>query len=343
MGQTLTPAAGFASLFLFNSMRWPLEVFPTMLNATIRARVSYQRIVKFLKSAEVTGLLAAEADDLGTELRDGNSALANDDLFSGLDVHQGLHASSTADSHTDECILEIRDVTIGWNPPQHLAASESAEAESSTACTCFRKNQTTSGPSLENAAVADGWCRSCWALFSTESTTEYDALPGQSSHEEEGIELPNHVRNPLAATSLALPHSVVIKEPKGATGSTHSSPGGDVVVLSGVNVRIPRGGLVAIVGATGSGKSSLLSGVLGEAKLLSGSISFHPNNETIALVSQSAWIQNGSIRENILFGAPYEERRYNEVLFACALLTDLKQLKDGDATDIGEKGVVSSV
>ena len=59
----------------------------------------------------------------------------------------------------------------------------------------------------------------------------------------------------------------------------------------------------------------------------------------ISLVTQSAWIQNASLRDNILFGSEYDDDRYRCVVRACALEADLKQLRDGDRTDIGEKGV----
>ena len=58
----------------------------------------------------------------------------------------------------------------------------------------------------------------------------------------------------------------------------------------------------------------------------------------ISFVSQTAWIQNASLRANILFGLEYEEIKYKAVIFACGLEFDLKQLPDGDMTDIGEKG-----
>lgn len=58
---------------------------------------------------------------------------------------------------------------------------------------------------------------------------------------------------------------------------------------------------------------------------------------SIAYVAQQAWIQNASVRDNILFGKPYDEEKYNSVLEACALLPDLEILPAGDATEIGEK------
>jgi ABC-type multidrug transport system fused ATPase/permease subunit len=108
-----------------------------------------------------------------------------------------------------------------------------------------------------------------------------------------------------------------------------------VVILQDVSLSIPRGSLVAVCGSTGSGKSTLVAGILGECQVMEGDISVVGN---VSYVSQSAWIQNASLRANILFGSEYEDSRYKAVIAACGLEVDLKQLVDGDMTDIGEKG-----
>lgn len=99
---------------------------------------------------------------------------------------------------------------------------------------------------------------------------------------------------------------------------------------------IERGELVAVVGPVGSGKSSLLGCVVGEMFKISGSVSL---SGRIGYSSQHAWIQDGSIRENILFGLPMDSQLYNTVIKQCALEPDLANMPDGDHTLIGEKGV----
>uniref|UniRef100_A0A8C1PG59 ABC-type glutathione-S-conjugate transporter n=1 Tax=Cyprinus carpio TaxID=7962 RepID=A0A8C1PG59_CYPCA len=103
-----------------------------------------------------------------------------------------------------------------------------------------------------------------------------------------------------------------------------------------VYVRVPCGSLVAVVGHVGSGKSSLLSAMLGETEKRSGAVSV---KGSIAYVPQQAWIQNASLQDNILFGQEKKESWYQRVLEACALLPDLDNLPAGDATEIGEKGL----
>uniref|UniRef100_A0A8C2PX42 ABC-type glutathione-S-conjugate transporter n=1 Tax=Cyprinus carpio TaxID=7962 RepID=A0A8C2PX42_CYPCA len=106
--------------------------------------------------------------------------------------------------------------------------------------------------------------------------------------------------------------------------------------LKRISVRVPCGSLVAVVGHVGSGKSSLLSAMLGETEKRSGAVSV---KGSIAYVPQQAWIQNASLQDNILFGREKKESWYQRVLEACALLPDLDNLPAGDATEIGEKGL----
>ena len=99
-----------------------------------------------------------------------------------------------------------------------------------------------------------------------------------------------------------------------------------------------RGELVAIVGQVGSGKSSLLSAILGEMHKFDtgGKIAVQGKVRT-AYAPQSAWVQNASLRANILFGREYDEDAYERVVRACALDADLGLLPAGDRTEIGEK------
>ncbi|VIO86163.1 multidrug resistance related protein 1, putative [Brugia malayi] len=108
------------------------------------------------------------------------------------------------------------------------------------------------------------------------------------------------------------------------------------VTLNNINLKIKKGELVAIVGKVGSGKSSLLSAVLGEMDKLNGNVDVVGS---IAYAPQQPWIQNLSLMDNILFGTPFDPQRYETVLDACALKPDLATLPAGDQTEIGEKGI----
>ncbi|CAK6444659.1 unnamed protein product [Pipistrellus nathusii] len=110
----------------------------------------------------------------------------------------------------------------------------------------------------------------------------------------------------------------------------------DPPTLNGITFSVPEGSLVAVVGQVGCGKSSLLSALLAEMDKVEGHVAI---KGSLAYVPQQAWIQNDSLRENILFGRQLQESYYKSVIEACALLPDLEILPSGDRTEIGEKGV----
>ncbi|KAI8590273.1 P-loop containing nucleoside triphosphate hydrolase protein [Geranomyces variabilis] len=110
--------------------------------------------------------------------------------------------------------------------------------------------------------------------------------------------------------------------------------------LRNVNIDFPIGKLSAIVGPTGSGKSSLLLALLGEMRRASGQISLSdPRSKNVAYAAQSPWCMNASVKENILFGAEFDAERYERVLDACALRPDLGVIPGGENAEIGEKGI----
>ncbi|XP_046653460.1 multidrug resistance-associated protein 1-like isoform X4 [Daphnia pulicaria] len=111
---------------------------------------------------------------------------------------------------------------------------------------------------------------------------------------------------------------------------------GEQPILKDINIEIKPGKLVAVVGQVGAGKSSLISAILGEMEKLGGKAN---TNGKIAYIPQQAWIQNCSLRNNIMFGKTYNESFYNKVINACALKPDLAMLPGGDSTEIGEKGI----
>nr|XP_039268709.1 multidrug resistance-associated protein 1-like isoform X3 [Styela clava] len=111
---------------------------------------------------------------------------------------------------------------------------------------------------------------------------------------------------------------------------------GEEPVLEDINCEIKEGSLVAVVGQVGSGKSSLISALLGDTEKTSGYVK---TSGTIAYVAQQAWIQNATVRDNILFGRPLNVCDYQDVIENCELKSDFDVLPGGDMTEIGEKGI----
>ena len=111
--------------------------------------------------------------------------------------------------------------------------------------------------------------------------------------------------------------------------------------LRDLDIAFSKGELNLIVGPIGSGKSSMLLALLGEMRLLQGHF-YLPRQNGVAYVSQTAWLQNATIRDNILFGNEFDEERYWKVVEACALKLDLDMFEAGDRTEVGEKGITLS-
>ncbi len=106
--------------------------------------------------------------------------------------------------------------------------------------------------------------------------------------------------------------------------------------LSDLSFTVRRGQLTAIVGDVGSGKSSLLAALLGQMIKVEGECMVFGS---IGYVPQEAWLLNMSLRENIIFGSPYDEDKYRKVIQVCALERDLSLMANGDQTEIGERGI----
>ncbi|KAM0827964.1 hypothetical protein ACQ4PT_067850 [Festuca glaucescens] len=108
------------------------------------------------------------------------------------------------------------------------------------------------------------------------------------------------------------------------------------LALRNVNLSIRQGEKVAVCGAVGSGKSSLLYALLREIPRTSGSVEVFGS---LAYVSQNSWIQSGTVRDNILFGKPFSKELYEKAIKSCALDKDIENFDHGDLTEIGQRGL----
>ncbi|KAH8690869.1 P-loop containing nucleoside triphosphate hydrolase protein [Talaromyces proteolyticus] len=165
---------------------------------------------------------------------------------------------------------------------------------------------------------------------------------------------PDKIINTVPAENIAFENATVAWPADQTEGQASDE---DRFTLRNLDVAFPTKGLSVVSGRTGSGKSLLLSSLLGECDVLEGTIKVPvpppisdrfdhlatPSNwiidSAIAYVAQIPWVENATIKDNILFGLEFEEERYRKVLFACALQKDFDMLPDGELTDIGANGV----
>lgn len=109
--------------------------------------------------------------------------------------------------------------------------------------------------------------------------------------------------------------------------------------VNGINLTVGRDELIAVIGSVGSGKSSLLAALAGDMRKTNGDVTFGADR---AFCPQYAWIQNATVKENIIFGKEFNRKWYDNVVDACALRPDLEMLPAGDLTEIGERGITVS-
>jgi ABC-type multidrug transport system fused ATPase/permease subunit len=182
--------------------------------------------------------------------------------------------------------------------------------------------------------------------------SQAEIVPGTDHNTDDTVSLRSATltwpRDVASGTATAGPASVA---PSGT-----NTPSG-LFTLADVNIEFPIGQLSIVAGRLGAGKTLLLSGLLGEADLLAGQIlcprspvsaiedyggTVPPEDWILrgrtAFASQVPFLINGSLRQNIIFGAPEDEARFRSVIQACSLQADLELLEDGEWTEIGEKG-----
>lgn len=127
--------------------------------------------------------------------------------------------------------------------------------------------------------------------------------------------------------------AVIIRNGKFEWGSDTSE---EKFQLNDINFTIHKGQLVGVIGEVGSGKSTLLASMLAEPEKLSGVVAVDNADQGVAYVAQQTWLQRGTIRDNILFGKPFDQLRYKSVLEACCLKDDLLNLPNGDLYGVSE-------
>ncbi|XP_035661440.1 ATP-binding cassette sub-family C member 9-like isoform X2 [Branchiostoma floridae] len=157
---------------------------------------------------------------------------------------------------------------------------------------------------------------------------------GQHEHTEDSSDTKFNLLRAQADYNLTDDVSVELRH-----GSFTWEPESQTANISGINLVVPKGKLTIVVGQVGSGKSSLLSAMLGEMRTLEGQVLWNKKYNTVSYAAQRAWLLNASLRDNVTFGLPFDHVRYQQVISACCLQPDIDILPAGDLTEIGEKGI----
>ncbi|KAJ3414779.1 hypothetical protein HDV05_006026 [Chytridiales sp. JEL 0842] len=298
-GNSLDAATAFTSITLLHQVSRSLNVLPMVGMQLMRAKVSLDRIADFLKEEEL------EKYNSSAPTSEAAEAVRNKPVGKGKNKKSGSQDETTP----------------------LLSGGCSSSVESSEESTQVALPENFHKPLI-------GFYGGEYCHYGSENS---DKKPEAAAATPTKLSLLSRLqfwkKTPAPAPSTA---------PDAVTSPTTSTAASSNFQLRSVTVSFPLDSLSVITGPTGSGKTSLLLALLGELKRQNGH-TFLPDPRTvpggIAYVPQTAFLLNATIRENILFGNPYNEARYKAVIEAAALERDLEILEGGDLTEIGEKGV----
>lgn len=177
---------------------------------------------------------------------------------------------------------------------------------------------------------------------------EFPEIPSSKPSIAESAAVPNEseAMGPvaLALTNARSHWNEVERVTKDASGedaeSTDNSVSSLYLALDNVSVEFRRSELTAIIGTVGAGKSALVQALVGELSVTSGSI--QRNYQTLAYAAQDPWIMDGTVQENIILNREFDRTWYDQVVNACGLSVDFQQLRAGDQTIVGDRGVQCS-
>jgi ABC-type multidrug transport system fused ATPase/permease subunit len=312
LGNQLDAATAFTTLTLFGLMTSPFIFLPYGLQQYNQSLIAMKRIMQFLDAEDVEPYVTTvDAQELRNE----------------------------DDQRKRDTIVEFRDASFSWTPK----VEEARLAEEAA---------------VRKTAEADAKAASAAAAPSVSSTTELGAKRNEEMSAGGEVERSSHNNADYDAVSTSEPSASaegeVSEQLKRAEEGNTAAPetvtdysNKAIHTLRNFNFRVARGELVGIVGTVGSGKSSVLSALLGEMYLRSGEVRI--TNKTnadgaqsppsIAYCDQRPWIINATIKDNILFGLPYDEERFNRAIYAACMDDDIAMLEGGVLTEIGERGI----
>ncbi|KAF9372450.1 hypothetical protein CPB97_001258, partial [Podila verticillata] len=317
-GNELTPAIVFSSLSLFNIMRMPLMIFPQVVSAMVDATVSVRRIEDLLLADELEDLPPVHPDsEFAINVTNGDfqwegslKPLTMEELQQREKEERNRSANKKEQKKEQKAKeraerKEIKKLAKAQGISQLEAQKQYRES----------KEMSVSEQSSETMSIQE---RMISKLSEKDPSPDTESILSSSADIEQ-LQDDNNTNN-----NNNNDHDSVQSEEK------------TTFALKNINLSIPRGQLVAVVGAVGSGKSSLLNALVGEMRKTGGRMEY---GGTIGYCPQSAWIQNANVKDNILFGLPLDEDRYHRVIRDCALERDIEILPDGDQTEIGERGI----
>jgi ATP-binding cassette, subfamily C (CFTR/MRP), member 1 len=306
-GHGLNPANIFSSLTLFNLLRMPLMFLPIVFAACTDAYVSLGRMQSLLLSEEIEDNIVIDHDaEFAISVTNGRFVWELE-----------LKEEPTADKKEKKKRHWWQRKSKAENAPQTPAPPQELESESDEE------------DGVEEIPAVPG--KNDLPMTSRLDT---DFIPFQVEEHEQVVEVAENHAMDASRVSPPGTQEALDTVPLSRIESTPDPH--RLQRIKDINIQISRGEFVVVVGEIGAGKSSLLSALVGEMRKTDGTVLL---GGTVGYCPQTAWIQNATVKSNILFGRDFDPDKYDAVIQACALLPDFEMLPNGDATEIGERGI----
>jgi len=300
-GIKMRVSTAFAALQVLNMLRDPTRWLPFFIGMMMEFTVSMNRIQRFLKAEEINNLLIEYNKDPNSE-----------------------------------AAISIKDSNFSWGGEKIDTEEETKKKELLNAVKEEGKTSQKNGHAATNGNAVG------------HSSPPKKYIINEDMEESETIISEDIETNGSVSQNGKDKKDVKIK---------------DIITLKGLNLTIQKGEFVCIIGEIGSGKSSLINTLMADLIYTSdetiAAIGEHAVDDSsiqelfdrsksrgiiqisgsVSYVQQVPWIQNKTLRDNILFGEPLDEDKYNATIDKCQLVSDFDQLDGGDLTEIGEKGI----
>ena len=359
-GQELDVATALTSLALFAILRFPLLVFPRVVNNAVESLVAVNRIESFLLAEEYQPIQKEKQEQQQNKQgrrRQATAAMAaasvndkdDDDKAASTEEHNLYDDDDNDDDDKDMIGVEMKNITATYDskrPPKLLEQQQQTLVRKQGRIVMGRQSL-----EQEQKLLDKEWQVSLLKAQLQDAEHQIQELLGRISVVKSTTTTTTGGNND---DEMAIDRVVeeeeeqVMDDEEAMTTMTTMNNNNhhmmmdalSLLCLRRVNFRLYPGELVAVVGGVGCGKSSFLNAILGEVKVLSGTTLV---TGSLAYFAQTPFIMNATVRDNILFGHVdddvIDEDLYQRALTSCALIHDIQELFPyGDKTEIGEKG-----
>ena len=341
-GGDFSAARVFSAISVLNQIRFPLMFLPSVIQQIADAKVSLGRLDRFVKQPEVEGYTRQLTNAAAAASKDVTASPSADSVAVAVSGHSSPVASSSASAPSSEVGISVSGATFHWEDPEARVVRLKKKAEEERKAKEAAETTKGKGKKPAAAAPAPAPASASSRSINVQSTTPV-ATPAAAAAagEQKALTVDTSAPSTPSATANA-PSPIASTSSKASNANAEPWTVAVPAALKDVNFTVPKGQLYAVIGSVGSGKSALCSAILGELSKAGGDVSV---GGRIAYVAQTAWILNGSLKRNVTFayeaatGKAPEEDRYQRILDVCQLRRDISVLIDGDATEIGERGI----